>query len=159
MKAGIKAQSQTANQQSIDNYLMGLEKDQKDREKERKELQDQIDFQAAGSPTYDPTFDPVYIKFKSDYTAETDPVKQQALVDNYSAYKKKKDEEAKAKYLQGIAKLKGLRYNPAPTDYTVTRTVSSKNGGKLYDNSNNVTKASIADNNRLIKSILDLVKE
>ena len=159
LKAGIKAQSQTANQQSIDNYLMGLEKDQKDREKERKELQDQIDFQAAGSPTYDPTFDPVYIKFKSDYTAETDPVKQQALVDNYSAYKKKKDEEAKAKYLQGIAKLKGLRYNPAPTDYTVTRTVSSKNGGKLYDNSNNVTKASIADNNRLIKSILDLVKE
>lgn len=167
--AGLNATRQAANQQSIDTYLSQLEKDAKTKENEKHEMQDYIDYQSLGSPTYDFSTDPEYSNYLKRYTAATTDEERNSIQKELIDYKAKQAIKTKNDYYTRLAKLKGLRYQAPQVEYTPTYFPSSKKGGVLnwkngsknpFDISNSVVvNARIKDNDRLVKSIVEIIKQ
>ena len=180
-RAGILASADAANHNSLDSWLMNyVEKPIQEEAYKRQAYQDWYDYIAMGPMEYDFTGDPVLKDFSDQLAAisDTDPqrdAKRNAILNQASEYRTWKAKDYKLAQLAKFRRLKPYIQQKFPLDdygtyYTTgvaTPTYVARSGGSLETKTKKskdssyptaVIRAKSKDNDRLIKQILEVIK-
>ena len=160
--AGLKAATGKANQDSIDYYLMGLEKDLKEKQNLKDLEQKQMDIMALGPSTPDLTGDSTLLKLQSDYDKETDPTKKLEIAKQAATYHAYVEKLYRDQYIQKLAQLRGLNYKQAewqPAGYTGQNIFSAKKGTDTGIFLSEAAKVKSKNDDRLLKTIMFLIND
>ena len=158
--AELDATRKTANQRSVDDYLMELEKELKTKQVKNQHLQDQFDYLALGDPDYDFSSDPIMQNLQSSYNNAKTDEERTKIAKQAAEYHINTQNTHRQNYIAKLAELRGIKYKQPDWQPTYTGDVTSaKNGANTGIFLSEEVKTRSKDNDRLVNSILELIKE